>query len=83
MITWGIVSALTDALPPGSYVAASHSTAEHFPEGMAGAGRAYSDRGMRGALRGQEPPPLVPAGRLLADERAVAAIRGNDRGRRW
>jgi len=50
----GIVSALTDALPPGSYLAASHTSAEHFPEGMAGAGQAYSDRGLRGALRGQE-----------------------------
>ncbi len=50
----GVVSALTDALPPGSYLAASHTTAEHFPEGLAGAGQAYSDRGLRGALRGQE-----------------------------
>jgi S-adenosyl methyltransferase len=47
----GIVSELTSALPPGSYVAASHASGEHFPDGLAGAGRVYRDRGLRGALR--------------------------------
>jgi len=49
-----IVSALLDALPPGSYLVASHATDEHNQEGMAGAGRAYSERGLRGALRDPE-----------------------------
>jgi SAM-dependent methyltransferase len=49
-----IISTLLDALPPGGYLVASHATDEHNQEGLAGAGRAYSDRGLRGALRGQE-----------------------------
>ncbi|HUY49597.1 MAG TPA: SAM-dependent methyltransferase [Streptosporangiaceae bacterium] len=46
-----IIQTLLDALPAGSYFAASHATAEHNEEGLAGAGRAYSDRGISGALR--------------------------------
>ncbi len=46
-----IVRTLVDALPSGSYVVASHATAEHNPGGLAGAGRAYSEGGMRGAIR--------------------------------
>ena len=46
-----IVQTLVDALPSGSYVVASHATAEHNPEGLAGAGRAYREGGMRGAIR--------------------------------
>ncbi len=49
-----IVQTLTDALPPGSYLVASHATAEHNPEGLSGAGRAYSRGGMRGAIRNSE-----------------------------
>ena len=49
-----IVQTLVDALPPGSYVVASHATAEHNPEGLAGAGRAYQEGGIRGALRTSE-----------------------------
>ncbi len=45
---------LTEALPPGSYLVASHATAEHNPEGLSGAGRAYSQGGMRGAIRTSE-----------------------------
>jgi S-adenosyl methyltransferase len=48
------VRTLIDALAPGSYVVASHVTDEHNQEGLAGAGRAYSERGLRGALRGPE-----------------------------
>ncbi len=48
------VQTLVDALAPGSYVVASHVTDEHNQQGLAGAGRAYSDRGLRGALRGPE-----------------------------
>jgi hypothetical protein len=50
----GIVQTLTDALPPGSYLVASHATAEHNPEGLSGAGRAYSRGGLRGAIRTSE-----------------------------
>jgi hypothetical protein len=46
-----IVQTLTGALPPGSYLVASHATAEHNPEGLSGAGRPYSEGGMRGAIR--------------------------------
>jgi S-adenosyl methyltransferase len=49
-----IVQTLTGALPPGSYLVASHATAEHNPEGLSGAGRAYSEGGMRGAIRTSE-----------------------------
>jgi hypothetical protein len=49
-----IVQTLLDAVPPGSYLAASHVTDEHNQEGLAGAGRAYSDRGISGALRNPE-----------------------------
>jgi hypothetical protein len=49
-----IVRTLIDALPSGSYLVASHATAEHNPEGLSGAGRAYSQGGMRGAIRTSE-----------------------------
>jgi hypothetical protein len=45
------LAALTDALPSGSYLVASHATDEHDPEGLAGAGRAYESGGLTGALR--------------------------------
>jgi hypothetical protein len=46
-----IVRTLVDALPSGSYLVASHATAEHNPEGLSGAGRAYGQGGLRGAIR--------------------------------
>lgn len=46
-----IVSTLMDALPSGSYLVASHVTAEHNPSGLAGAGRAYQRAGLTGKLR--------------------------------
>jgi S-adenosyl methyltransferase len=46
-----VVQTLVDALPSGSYLVASHATAEHNPEGLSGAGQAYSRGGMRGAIR--------------------------------
>ena len=49
-----IVQTLTSALPSGSYLVASHATAEHNPGGLSGAGRAYSQGGMRGAIRNSE-----------------------------
>src|ERR1700742_772705 len=45
---------LVDALPEGSSLVASHATAEHNPEGLSGAGRVYSQGGMRGAIRNSE-----------------------------
>src|ERR1700691_2870721 len=45
------VRTLVDALPSGSFVVASHTTAEHAQEMLAGAGRAYQQGGVRGALR--------------------------------
>ncbi len=41
-----IVATLRDALPPGSYLLASHATAEHNPEGAAKGGRAYQGGGV-------------------------------------
>ena len=49
-----ILRTLLDALPSGSYLVASHATAEHNPEGLSGAGRAYRQGGLRGALRTSE-----------------------------
>jgi S-adenosyl methyltransferase len=67
-----IVRTLVDALPPGSYVVASHATAEHNPEGLSGAGRAYQEGGMRGALRtSEEFTDLVFGGLELVDPGVV------------
>lgn len=41
-----IVSTLVDALPPGSYFAASHGTEEYNPQAMAGAQRTYREAGV-------------------------------------
>jgi hypothetical protein len=60
-----IVDTLLDALPPGSYLAASHATAEHDPDTLAGAGRAYQERGITGQIR-------------TADEFTELAFRGLD-----
>jgi S-adenosyl methyltransferase len=46
-----IVQTLLEALPAGSYLTASHVTDVHNEDGLAGAGRAYQDGGLRGALR--------------------------------
>jgi len=58
-----IVDTLLDALPSGSYLAATHVTAEHDPDTLAGAGRAYQERGLTGQIR-------------TADEFAELAFRG-------
>ena len=60
-----IVDTLLDALPSGSYLVASHVTAEHDPDTLAGAGRAYRERGLTGQIR-------------TADEFAELAFRGLD-----
>jgi S-adenosyl methyltransferase len=49
-----LLSTLLGALPAGSYLVASHVTAEHYPAGLDGAGRAYASAGVRGALRTSE-----------------------------
>ncbi len=46
-----ILATLLDALPPGSYLAATHTTAEHDPEGWAAVGRAYQSAAISGQLR--------------------------------
>jgi hypothetical protein len=68
------IRTLLDALPAGSYLAASHITLEHDPEGVGGALGAYRDAGIalqardsdqfaRLAFAGLEmvPPGVVPA----------------------
>jgi hypothetical protein len=46
-----ILATLLDALPSGSYLAATHTTAEHDPEGWAAIGRAYQSASIAGQLR--------------------------------
>ncbi|HET9081920.1 MAG TPA: SAM-dependent methyltransferase [Trebonia sp.] len=41
-----VLSALLDALPSGSYLAASHMTLEHDPEGLGGGQRTYRKAGL-------------------------------------
>jgi hypothetical protein len=48
------IQALLDALPSGSYLVASHATDEHDPDMLAGAGRAYQERGLTGQIRTSE-----------------------------
>jgi hypothetical protein len=58
-----IVAALTEALPPGSFLVASHVTAEHDPAGWAAAERDYRAAGIRVQLRdGDEFARLAFAG---------------------
>ncbi|HEY7264997.1 MAG TPA: SAM-dependent methyltransferase [Trebonia sp.] len=46
-----ILRTLVGAVPPGSYVVASHATAEYAPREVGGVGRAYQRGGMRLAMR--------------------------------
>jgi len=41
-----VLKTLLDALPPGSYLAASHMTLEHDPEGVGGGQRVYREAGL-------------------------------------
>jgi hypothetical protein len=41
-----VLKTLLDALPPGSYLAASHLTLEHDPEGVGGGQRVYREAGL-------------------------------------
>ena len=46
-----VLATLLDALPSGSYLAATHTTAEHDPDGWAATERAYSAARIQGQLR--------------------------------
>jgi hypothetical protein len=71
-----VVKTLLDALPSGSYLVASHTTAEYAPESIYGAGKAYERGGLRGALRTADEfadlifsgLALVPPGVVLVSE---------------
>jgi len=71
-----VVGTLLDALPPGSYLAASHMTTEHDPAAVGGGQQAYHDAGLsmnardadqfaRLAFSGLE---MVPPGVVLVSE---------------
>jgi hypothetical protein len=71
-----IVATLLDALPPGSYLVASHGTPEHTPTAAANATRAFRDAGMQFHLRDTSEfarlafsdLELVPPGIVLVSE---------------
>lgn len=46
-----IIATLLDALPSGSYLVASHVTAEHDPTGWTAGSNAYESAGIRGQIR--------------------------------
>jgi len=71
-----VIGTLLDALPPGSYLAASHMTMEHDPVAVGGGQQAYLDAGLtmnardsdqfaRMAFAGLE---MVPPGVMLVSE---------------
>jgi hypothetical protein len=71
-----IVKKLLDALPSGSYLVASHTTAQYAPASIYGAGKAFERSGLRGALRTADEFAdlifpglvLVPPGVVLVSE---------------
>jgi hypothetical protein len=71
-----IIEVLLDALPPGSYLVASHVTGEHDPTGPAAGQRAYRESRMRAQLRDSDVfarlafsgLELVPPGVVLVSE---------------
>jgi SAM-dependent methyltransferase len=71
-----IIQTLLDALPPGSYLVASHVTQEHDPAGWAAGSRAYTAAGVRGQTRDSDEfarlafsgLELVPPGVVLVSE---------------
>jgi S-adenosyl methyltransferase len=66
------IATLLDALPSGSYVVASHVTDEHDPDMLAGAGRAYQERGLIGQIRtSEEFADLVFTGLEMVDPGVV------------
>jgi len=71
-----VVRTLLAALPPGSYLAASHMTMEHDPEAMGGGQRAYLDAGIPMCARDSDQfaricfsgLEMVPPGVVLVSE---------------
>jgi S-adenosyl methyltransferase len=71
-----VLSALLDALPAGSYLAASHMTLEHDPVGVGGGQRAYREAGLPMRTRDADEfaslafsgLDLVPPGVVLVSE---------------
>ena len=71
-----VISALLDALPSGSYLAASHVTLEHDPVGVGGGQRAYREAGLPMTARDADEfaqlafsgLSLVPPGVVLVSE---------------
>jgi hypothetical protein len=71
-----VISTLLDALPSGSYLAASHVTMEHDPGGIAGGQRAYREAGLTMHVRDSDEfaslafsgLELVPPGVVLVSE---------------
>jgi len=71
-----VIATLLDALPPGSYLAASHMTMEHDPVSMAGGERAYHKAGLPMHARDSDEfaklafsgLDLVPPGVVLVSE---------------
>jgi S-adenosyl methyltransferase len=71
-----VLKTLLDALPPGSYLAASHITAEHEPDGIAAGQRLYRESGIQMQIRDADEfaslafsgLELVPPGVVLVTE---------------
>ena len=71
-----VLKTLLDALPPGSYLAASHITAEHEPVGIAAGQRLYREAGIQMQIRDSyefaslafSDLELVPPGVVLVTE---------------
>jgi hypothetical protein len=71
-----ILATLLDALPPGSYLAATHGTAEHDPAGWETSLEAYSETGIQEHVRDSDDfarlafngLELVPPGIVLVSE---------------
>jgi hypothetical protein len=71
-----ILKTLLDALPSGSYLAASHVTLEHDPEGVGGGQRVYREAGLPMNTRDADEfaslafsgLELVPPGLVLVSE---------------
>src|SRR6201996_9430327 len=72
----GVLKTLLDALPPGSFLAATHLTLEHDPEGVGGGQRVYREAGLTMNARDSDEfaslafsgLELVPPGLVLVSE---------------
>jgi hypothetical protein len=71
-----VIATLVDAMPPGSYLVASHITGEHDPVGPATGARAYRAAGLPAQLRDSDEftrlafsgLDLIPPGTVLVSE---------------